>query len=223
MNNKILFAWSGGKDSALALYHLQHTKQAKNIIALMTTVNKDYKRISIHGVRNSLLLKQTKSLGYPLSQVEITKKSTHERYEQEMRKVLDKYAKLGVTTVGFGDIYLKNLRKYREKKLAQINMTALFPIWQKDTTKLANNFIKLGFKAIITCIDHRKLGKKFVGREFDKQFLADLPASVDPCGENGEFHCFAYDGPIFKQPINCKRGIIVLRHKHFYYCDLIPT
>ena len=221
MIKKILFTWSGGKDSALALYQLQKTKKYE-ISALLTTITEGYNRISIHGVRKLLLEKQIKSLGYSFEQVVIPKKATIEKYESEMAKILKKYCRNKVLTVAFGDIFLEDLRKYREKKLAKIKMKAMFPIWKQSTKKLANEFIDSGFKAIITCVDSKILDKKFVGREFNKQLLDELPKSVDPCGENGEFHSFVYDGPIFKKKILFKKGRVVCKKNRFCFCDLIP-
>lgn len=221
MTKKILFTWSGGKDSAMALYELQKVKNHE-ISTLLTTITEDYSRISMHGVRKKLLEQQAKSLGYPLEQIMISKNASNEEYESQLKHVLKKYLKAGVSTVAFGDIFLDDLKKHREKKLAKIGMKAIFPIWKKDTKKLANKFIDLGFKTIITCVDSKILGKKFVGREFNQQFLAQLPYGVDLCGENGEFHSFVYDGPIFKKKILFKKGKIVLRNRRFYYCDLMP-
>src|SRR3989339_454980 len=218
---KTLFAWSGGKDSSLALYKLQKNKDY-SISALLTTVTEDYDRISIHGVRRILLEQQAQSLSLPLEKVYISKTSSTEEYEAKMREKLNIYKKLGVSSVAFGDIFLEDLKKYRQERLSEAGMSGIFPIWKRDTTDLANTFIDLGFKAIVTCVDTNTLGKKFVGRLFDRKFLSGLPVGVDPCGENGEFHSFVYDGPIFQKRIAYKKGRIVLRNKRFYYCDLIP-
>ena len=139
-----------------------------------------------------------------------------------MQQILEKYSEKGVSAVVFGDIFLEDLRKYRTEKLSLINMDALFPLWKQDTNELAEELIGLGFKAIITCVDTKFLDKKFTGRQFDRKFLSELPDSVDPCGENGEFHTFAYDGPIFREPIPYRKGQILLREERFSYCDLIP-
>lgn len=216
----VLFAWSGGKDSAMALSILQHRKSYK-IAALLTNVTSGYNRISMHGVRSLLLERQAESIGLPLEKVLLPKKHSIAEYESKMRKALEKYSKLGVSKVFFGDIFLTDVRKYRERKLAKAGMTAGFPLWRRNTKKLAEEFINQGFKAVITCVDSKVLGKEFAGREFDYQLLSELPSNVDPCGENGEFHSFVYDGPIFKKPIKHKKGRIVLRNKRFYYCDLM--
>ena len=221
MSEKVLFSWSGGKDSAMALYELQMA-HSYEISALLTVVTEDYDRISMHGVRRILLERQADSLGYPLEKILISKNASNEEYESKMRNVLVKYRETGVSSVVFGDIFLEDVRRYREDRLAKIGMKGIFPLWKRDTTKLANTFINLGFKAIVTCVDSNVLDKRFVGRVYNKQFLRELPPNVDPCGENGEFHSFVYDGPIFRRKISFVIGDIVLRDNRFYFCDLIP-
>jgi len=221
MKEKAIFSWSGGKDSALALYEL--TKRADyEIAALLTTLNQDYDRTSMHGVRRILLEQQAQSLGFALEKVLISKKTSNEEYECKMQEVLEKYQADGVCSVVFGDVFLEDLRKYREENLSKIGMKAIFPIWKFNTTELTNTFIDSGFKAVITCVDSNVLDKIFVGRTFDEQFLSELPSGVDPCGENGEFHSFVYDGPIFRHTIPHTTGEVILREKRFYYCDLVP-
>jgi len=222
MSEKVLFSWSGGKDSAMALYELQMA-HSYEISALLTVVTEDYDRISMHGVRRILLERQADSLGYPLEKILISKNASNEEYESKMRDVLVKYRETGVSSVVFGDIFLEDVRRYREDRLAKIGMKGIFPLWKRDTTKLANTFINLGFKAIVTCVDSNVLDKRFVGRVYNKQFLRELPPNVDPCGENGEFHSFVYDGPIFRRKISFVIGDIVLRDNRFYFCDLIPV
>jgi len=222
MAEKVLFAWSGGKDSAMTLYELQKTHRYE-ISALLTTITEDYDRVSMHGVRRILLEQQAASLGLPLEKVYITKNASNGEYEAKMREKLNKYKDKGVLSVVFGDIFLEDIRKYREENLSQIGMKGIFPIWKRDTTELAHTFIALGFKAVITCVDSNVLNKRFVGRIYDKQFLNELPYSVDPCGENGEFHSFVYDGPIFRERVAFTIGDIVLRDNRFYFCDLIPV
>jgi len=221
MVEKVLFTWSGGKDSAMALYELQKVYNYK-ILALLTTITDGYDRISMHGVRNSLLEQQIESLGFPLEKVHISKDSSNEEYEAKMKNALLRYQAQGVSSVAFGDIFLEDLRRYREKNLSKIGLKGIFPLWMRNTAELARTFIDLGFKAIITCIDSKFLDKSFAGRVFDKQFLSELPSSVDPCGENGEFHSFVYGGPIFKSEIPYEKGEVVLRDNRFYYCDLMP-
>ena len=222
MPEEVLFIWSGGKDSALALYELRKT-QRYGIAALLTTVTEDYDRISMHGVRRALLEQQALSLNIPLDIAYITKDSSNEEFEARMKEKLLQYKSRGISSVVFGDIFLEDLRKYREDNLAQVGMQALFPIWKWDTDELAHTFIALGFKAVITCVDSRSLDKKFVGRAFDKRFLSALPPSIDPCGENGEFHSFVYAGPIFSESIRFRKGEVVLRDNRFYFCDLVPV
>ncbi len=219
---KVVFTWSGGKDSAMALYELREDKRYE-IVSLLTTVTEDYDRISMHGVRRVLLERQAQSLGLPLEIVYLTKNSSNEEYEARLKEKLLKYKNQGVNSVVFGDIFLEDVRKYRENNLAQGGMKAIFPIWKRDTTELAHAFIDLGFKAIITCVDSQSLDKKFVGKVFDQRFLSELPTNVDPCGENGEFHTFVYEGPIFKERIRFRKGRVVLRDNRFYFCDLVPA
>jgi uncharacterized protein (TIGR00290 family) len=218
---KVLVSWSGGKDSAIALYEILKN-QNYQISALLTTLTKDYDRISIHGVRRILLERQVASLGFPLEKVFISKNASNEEYESNMGQVLAKYKDVGITSVVFGDIFLEDLRKYREDKLATLDMRGIFPIWKRDTHELARSLTALGFKAITTCVDTNMLGRQFVGRVIDEQFLSELPPTVDACGENGEYHSFVYDGPIFKERVSYTLGEIVLRENRFCYCDLIP-
>jgi uncharacterized protein (TIGR00290 family) len=222
MREKVIVAWSGGKDSALALYEVLNS-DSYEVLELLTTVTKDYARISIHGVRRVLLEQQAKALRIPLEEMFITKGASDAEYESELLKVLGRHQANGVFSVVFGDIFLEDVRKYRKRILEKVGMNGIFPLWKKDTKDLARTFINLGFKAIITSIDSNVLGKDFVGREYDEQFLSDLPANVDPCGENGEFHSFVYDGPLFCERIGFKKGEIVLRDNRFYYCDLLPV
>jgi uncharacterized protein (TIGR00290 family) len=217
----VLFCWSGGKDSALALYEIINSG-SHVIVALLTTVTEDYDRISMHGVSTTLLEQQAKALNLPLEKIFITKHSSNEEYEAKMTQILKHFKKGGINSVVFGDIFLEDLRKYRENNLAKIQMCAVFPLWKKDSKQLANSFIDLGFKAIITCVDTKFLDASFAGREFNKALLSDLPSSVNPCGENGEFHTFVYDGPIFGREISVIRGEIVLKDERFCFCDLLP-
>jgi uncharacterized protein (TIGR00290 family) len=222
MAEKVIFTWSGGKDSVLALYELQIIYDYE-VVSLLTTLTEDYNRISMHGVRSILLERQANSLGVPIEKIYISKNSSNEDYEVKMREVLQKHLTAGVSSVVFGDIFLEDVKKYREDNLSKIGMKGIFPIWKRDTTELAHRFIDLGFKAVITCVDSNVLDKIFIGRLFDEQFLSELPATIDPCGENGEFHSFVYDGPIFKKRVLYTKGEVVLRDNRFWYCDLIPT
>lgn len=222
LTEKVLFSWSGGKDSALALYEIQKTGNYE-ICALLTTVTEYYVRTSMHGVRIDLLEHQARSLGYPLEKVIIPRSASNEDYESRMQGILERYLGLGVSQVVFGDIFLEDVRKYRDEKLAKLGMKGIYPLWKRSTAKLAQRFLSLGFRAIITCVDSNTLDGRFAGRQFDALFLSELPPTIDPCGENGEFHSFVYGGPIFHETIEYTRGSIVLRDNRFYYCDLIPT
>ena len=219
MPEPILFCWSGGKDSAMALYALQC--ESVPIISLLTTVTEGYERISMHGVRRELLWRQAESIGLPLHEVLIPPQCVNPVYEARMAEALRTFAAQGVRQVAFGDIFLEDLRAYRERNLARIGMAAIFPIWKRDTRELAAEFCGMGFRAITVCVDGKVLDRGFAGRELNEQFFRDLPPQADPCGENGEFHTFVYDGPIFQQPLRCTAGEIVERHG-FYFCDLIP-
>jgi uncharacterized protein (TIGR00290 family) len=219
MRQKVLVAWSGGKDSSLALHEIREAGEL-SVAALLTTVSEDYDRVSMHGVRRELLEIQARLMGYPLEIVLIPRTCTNEEYETRMRSVLEKWARRGVTGVVFGDLFLEDIRAYRERNLDRVGMEAIFPLWGSDTTGLARRFIDLGFRALVTCVDGEALDGAFVGRDYDEQFLRDLPDSVDPCGENGEFHTFVYDGPLFPEPIDVVRGEVVLREERFTFCDL---
>jgi len=219
VKERIILSWSGGKDSSLALYELM--KQGNYDITLLTTITDKYERISIHGVREILLEKQAESVGCCLEKVYITPESTNEEYEKKMEEVMNKYKGLGVTKVAFGDIFLEEIRKYREKNLEKVGMEAVFPLWGRETGEIANTFIDLGFKSIITCVDTKVLGGDFVGKFYNKEFIAKLPENIDPCGENGEFHSFVFDGPIFKERINFSIGEKVLKDERFKFCDLV--
>jgi len=240
---KALFNWSSGKDSALALYKILQNPEFE-INCLLTSVNQQYQRISMHGVRVELLEQQAESINIPLEIMQIPEMPTMEVYENVMQQTLEKLKKKGITHSVFGDIFLEDLRKYREDKLATLGYEGVFPIWKIPTQDLIQEFIALGFKTIVVCVNERYLDKSFVGRVIDQQFIDDLPDNVDVCGENGEFHTFSFDGPIFKKPIDFEIGEIVYRKYEkpkqdssntacdtndstaydygFWYCDLIP-
>lgn len=221
MKQKVIFCWSSGKDSALALFEVLKQSDSYSVVSLLTTITEDYDRVSMHGVRNRLLELQVASLKLPLHKVVIRKGSTNDDYEAKMEEALQKFKEQGVTAVVFGDIFLEDLRKYREDNMAKVGMDALFPLWKRDTKVLAQSFIDSGFKAVISCVDTKVLDSSFAGKEFDQQFLSDLPSSVDPCGENGEFHTFVYAGPIFDKQIDVTKGESVLRDERFCFCDII--
>lgn len=221
MKEKVIFAWSSGKDSARALHEVSQNDHYE-VVSLLTTVTEGYERISMHGVRIALVEQQTESIGLPLEKVYIPKGSSNENYEAAMRKALLRYKEQGVTGVAFGDLFLEDLKVYREKKLAEVGMKAVFPLWKRDTTELARSFIEQGFRAVITCVDSQVFEGSFSGRFYDEQFLADLPPHVDPCGENGEFHSFVFDGPLFSSPVRFEKGEVVVRDNRFHFCELLP-
>ncbi|MFV5693286.1 diphthine--ammonia ligase [Flavobacterium sp. LT1R49] len=244
MKKKALFNWSSGKDSALALYKTFQNSEFE-ITCLLTSVNQQFQRISMHGVRVELLEQQAQSIGFPLEIMQIPEMPTMEVYEKVMQETLEKLKDQGVTHSIFGDIFLEDLRKYREDKLAEIGFEGIFPLWKIPTQDLIQEFISLGFKTIVVCVNERFLDKSFVGRVIDQDFINDLPENVDVCGENGEFHTFTFDGPIFSKPIDFEIGEVVYRKYEkpkeqdssntacdtsasdafdfgFWYCDLIP-
>ncbi|HVW02516.1 MAG TPA: ATP-binding protein [Planctomycetaceae bacterium] len=216
----IVFCWSGGKDSALALDALQRGGEYK-VVSLLTTVTSDYDRISMHGVRRALLHAQARAVGLPAQEVLIPKEASNEIYEAQMGAALAEWRERGIEVMAFGDIFLEDLRAYRERNLAQLGMRALFPIWKIPTNELVQDFIDRRFRAVTVCIDTRHLTDVWVGRNIDADFVRDLPAAVDPCGENGEFHSFVYDAPNFSGPIAFELGERVWRDS-FLFQDLIP-
>jgi uncharacterized protein (TIGR00290 family) len=219
---KVLISWSGGKDSALALHNL--LKEAEyHPVGLITTVNRDYDRVSIHGIRRSLLAQQATSITLPLHEVSIHKDASNEDYDSAMGNALAEKIKEGIKGVVFGDLFLEDIRDYREKMMSPWGLEGIFPLWGINTSKLAHQFIALGFKAKIAVVDTQLLDGDFAGCEYDHDFLKALPENIDPCGENGEFHTFVYDGPIFSHPINFKTGEVVFRENRFSFCDFFPT
>lgn len=216
----VLLSWSGGKDSCLALWEI-HRAAELHVAALLTTVTRDYGRISIHGVRCELLQRQAEALGLPLHQVQISKGASNADYEAEMGKAFAHYHALGVNRVAFGDLYLEDIRAYRQRLLAEHHMSGLYPVWGRDTRWLIHEFIRLGFRAVVVCVDPVKLDPRFAGRIIDERFVEELPEGVDPCGENGEFHTFVFDGPLFSEPVKFSLGEVVCRDS-FWFCDLIP-
>ncbi len=210
MAENAVFNWSGGKDSSLALYHIQKDNRYK-IHSLLTSVNSSADRISMHGVRNSLLEKQAESLGIPLDKILLPEHPNMQTYESIMKDKMDELSGKGIDHSVFGDIFLEDLKKYREDQLHKIGWKAVFPLWKRDTKELISEFIDLGFKAVLVCVNDRYLDVSFAGREIDKELLKDLPEGVDPCGENGEYHSFVYDGPIFKNRILFEQGETVYK------------
>jgi uncharacterized protein (TIGR00290 family) len=218
---KAVMSWSSGKDSALALHEVRRKGEVE-VVGLLTTVSTDYGRVSMHGVREVLLERQAESLGLPLWKVPIPAPCPNEVYEREMARVLAEVARLGVDRVVFGDLFLEDLRQYREAKLREVGMSCVFPLWMRDTTALAGEMLEVGLRATVTCIDPRKLDRSFAGRTFDADFLRGLPDGVDPCGEYGEFHSFAWAGPMFRQPIDVVVGEVVDRDG-FVFADVLPS
>lgn len=215
-----LVSWSGGKDSCLALYEIQKA-QSYRVAALLTTVTRDYDRVSMHGVRRVLLEKQATSLSLPLHQILISKDATNEEYEAKMVEAFSVYREKGIDSIVFGDLFLEDIRAYRERFLARHRMRGLFPVWGRDTGIFIRQFLDLGFRAVVTCVDSKVLDQSFAGRLIDESFLSSLPSDVDPCGENGEFHSFVFDGPIFTAPVEFSLGETVLRES-FWFRDLLP-
>ncbi len=203
----------------MALYRTLTARELE-VVCLLTTISDQFHRVSMHGVREELLDRQAESIGIPLEKVLIPYPCPNVIYEEKMRKALSLWRGKGVTHVIFGDLFLEDIRKYREANLAQLDLTPIFPVWGRDTASLASEMLKVGFRAIITCVDPKRLDMKFAGRQFDNSLLKDLPPSVDPCGENGEFHTFVYDGPFFREPIPVEVGESVLRDG-FQFADVL--
>lgn len=216
----LALAWSGGKDSSLALHALRAA--GTEPAALLTTVTEGVERISIHGVRRELLHRQARATGIPLVEVRIPLPCPNEVYEARMAAALAEPPLDAVDGVAFGDLFLADIRAYREERLATTGRRAVFPIWDRDTTELAHAFLDAGFEAIVATVDPRVLDPSFAGRPYDKALLADLPPGVDPCGENGEFHTFVHAGPVFDAPIAVATGERVERDG-FVYCDIVPV
>jgi uncharacterized protein (TIGR00290 family) len=221
---RILLSWSGGKDSAWAL-HLLRLENKYEVVALLTTINEKFRRVAIHGFREELLDQQAESVGLPLWKVDLPFPCTNADYESRMAQVCARAAAEGLYGIAFGDLFLEDIRAYRIEKLAGIGLEPIFPVWTPDlgiTTKaLAEQMIAAGLCAHLTCVDPRHLNPSFAGRTFDADLLADLPAGVDPCGERGEFHSFAFAGPMFSRTVPVIPGETVERD-NFIYADLLP-
>lgn len=236
LKEKTYFNWSTGKDAALAFYYLKK-EGLLQIDILLTSINAYHNRVSMHGLRRELLEQQAQYIGLPLKTIELPEQPTMEEYNNLMIKTIEGLKAEGYANCGFGDINLEDLKAYREQQLKPYQIKCHFPLWKKDTRAIISEFIKLGFKAIVICIKSDLLDQSFIGREIDESFINDLPHNVDSCGENGEFHTFCYDGPIFKKPIPFTIGDKVYREyknpkkdneSHskdtigFWFCDLIP-
>jgi uncharacterized protein (TIGR00290 family) len=216
----VVLSWSGGKDSAMALHALRQDSSVE-VVSLLTTVASEYRRISHHGVRVELLERQAAAAELPLHIIELPTSATNDLYEAAMERAMRHFLERGVRHVAFGDIFLEDLRRYRERNLAQVGMEALFPLWGTDTRALMERFLALGFQATLVCVDGQKLSRDFAGRALDASLLMDLPAGVDPCGENGEYHSFVHAGPIFEEPLSIQAGEVVTRDTR-HFADLTP-
>ncbi|QHL87582.1 ATP-binding protein [Nibribacter ruber] len=242
MKPTAIFNWSGGKDSALALHRTQQQDQF-HLHALFTSLSQAHQRVTMHGVREELMRQQLQQLGLPWKPLFLPEGVSLPDYNQAMKTAWQDFTKAGVTHAIFGDIYLEDLRQYRETQLAEVGVKAVFPIWQQDTTDLLEEFWRLGFKAKVVCVNGKHLDASFAGRDLDEAFIKDLPAGIDPCGENGEYHTFVYDGPNFKAPVPVQVGETVFKSyapasqtadddcfvanppaydTGFWFCDLLP-
>lgn len=224
---KIAIGYSGGKDSTLALYKIQKNPDYE-IDSLFVTLTEGVGRVSIHGVRHELLKQQSESLGIPLREVWIPQECSDEKYQEIMKNEVSVMKAEGVTHIAFGDIHLQDIREYREKLLEGTGLTPIFPLWNRSVDEISNEFIQLGFKTVLTCIDMDVLDRNFVGRNYDRELIKDYPKSRDICGENGEFHSFVFDGPNFEFPIRFSKGAEKITPDYFtgkdrfLFIDLIP-
>lgn len=213
MKERVVVSWSGGKDSAMALHELLRS-DTYEVVSLLTSLSQEFRRISHHGIRETLLDQQAGAIGIPLRKVYLPSGAnggcTNEVYESIMAEVMNDYFNQGISTIAFGDLFLEDLRAWREANLARGGMRAIFPVWKRETNAFASAVIALGFKARLSCVEER-LGSSFAGREYDEALLRDLPTGIDPCGENGEFHSFVYDGPIFRRPVSICVGETITR------------
>jgi len=221
MKERVLVGWSGGKDSSLALRAVVAGGRY-DVAALVTTVTSGYDRISMHGVRCALLDAQAAELGLPLRKVTIPPRATNAVYEAAMHAAFLEFKAQGIASVVFGDLFLEEIRRYRDRMLAEIGMRAIYPVWGENTAQLARAFIADGFEAVLACVDPKQIDARFAGRLFDSTLLAELPPTADPCGENGEFHTFVFGGPIFARRVPIQKGEVVTRDG-FCFCDLLPA
>ncbi|MCZ2102168.1 MAG: diphthine--ammonia ligase [Chitinophagales bacterium] len=225
--HKTYFNWSSGKDCALALHYLLQDKNY-SVEYLLTTIHASHKRISMHGIRYELLQKQAKAIGIPSGTIELPEQPTNVEYEARMSQAVGQLKAKGFEYAAFGDILLEDIKKYREQQLQILDIKTVFPLWRRDTKQLINEFIDLGFKAIVVCVNAALLDRSFVGRIIDKAWINDLPAGIDPCGENGEFHTFCFDAPYFNNSVSFSIGETVFKAYNdesksgFWFCDLIP-
>ena len=220
MSDRALLAWSSGKDSAFTLHVLR--EQGVEVTGLLTTINDAFDRVAMHAVRLELLRAQADAVGLPLVEVRIPWPCPNEAYEAAMAEALAAARERGTTAVAFGDLFLEDVRRYREERMSGTGLVPLFPLWGRPTRALAEEMIALGQQAVLTCVDPRALPRAFAGRAFDAALLRELPAEVDPCGERGEFHSFAWDGPAFRRPVPVRVGEVVDRDG-FVFADLLPA
>ena len=213
-----MLCWSSGKDSAWTLHVLRRRRDVE-VVGLLTTINTEYERVAMHAVRVALLEAQAEAVGLPLWSVPIPNPCSNQEYESAMGEAMRKALAAGITMMAFGDLFLEDVRRYRETQLAGTGLTPIFPLWGLPTDALARDMVAAGLRARLTCVDPKQLPASFAGREFDAALLADLPASADPCGERGEFHTFAYAGPMFRHPMPIQTGEIVTRDG-FVFADL---
>ncbi len=221
MPRRVLLSWSSGKDAAYALHRLRADPEVA-VAGLLTTLNGAFDRVAMHGVRDALLEAQAEAAGLPLWKVPLPWPCSNEAYEAAMAEACTRAVAEGITAVAFGDLFLEEVRAYREARLAGTGLAPLFPLWGEDTARLAREMIASGLKATLVCVDPRALEARFAGRTFDGSLLAELPPGVDPCGERGEFHTFAWDGPMFRQPVAVVPGETVIRDG-FVFADLVPA
>ena len=221
MKKKVIMSWSSGKDSAWALYQLQQNPKVE-VVGLCCSINQKFQRVAMHGVRVELLKKQAEALALPIDIIELPFPCTNEDYQRIMDQYFSSLVQRGIEAVAFGDLFLEDVKRYREQMLAKTKLQPLFPIWNTDTTLLASQLINTKFRAITTCVDGKRLSAEHVGKEFSQEFIQGLPPSADPCGENGEFHTFVFDAPNFSQPIAIELGEIVERDS-FIFIDAMPT
>ena len=219
MSVPVGMSWSGGKDSALARNSLRQSGEFE-VVALLTTLTREYDRIAMHGVRRELLVAQAESICLPLAEAWITAGAGSDEYESAMSDSFSQFRDAGVSTIAFGDLFLQDVRKYRGRLVERLDMTSIFPMWMQDTTALAREFVEVGFRAKTCCVDTTSLPELFCGRDLTCEFFRDLPAAVDPCGENGEFHSFVYDGPMFSKPIDVCTGDM-RRDGPFVFRDIV--
>lgn len=221
MPRSVIMSYSGGKDCTYALHVLQRDPEWQ-VVRLLTTATRDHRRTSMHGVRIELLQRQAESLGLPLDILWLDTGGDGRDYEHRMKQRLEEYREQGIEQIAFGDLYLEDVREYRERLNASVGLGSLFPLWGIPARELAERFIDDGFRAVVVCVDTEQLDRSFCGREYDASLLKELPASMDWCAEKGEFHTFCYDGPVFREAIPFVKGDKVLRDERFYYLDLLP-